>query len=543
MISFRLLQIKRIVDEVTAESVGDITADFDYEVAADDACDITADFEDEVAYAQSESLKDSDSTKIALEEEYFRNFSCTSYFGSPLDAKECCMLLTLPQMIDAAEQWDDEVVADAGVAADAIVAKVTADAADDVRSYLDVVAYVDNFVIPTAVIPTEILAYEDSECWCSESYLDIVAEATWMFGGYLDVVAANFVVPTAKEIPAWDDVPATEEIPVVGMMLQCCNNAANFVEVVVAYAASEITADATNIVADLDNDNTAAVVVDISSGVIADADAYMADMEDMVEVPDTCDVVLMGSYEHGDEIHFTRLLDWLLINLYRAMEMDFIEICVELVRAIRFHVGFYGGPPRVILSTVLSWHIIYAKLCWLTFLIFDMTVKGYTAEAMDNLQRIVQQISLWISSLCLTSDLVHREECCSIPQWSRQNVDALFSTFATVSPCDYGDAVELVLFDGVLSPKLHTRLVVCLVADGALPLSLILPCLHLLSPGVATASVQVAFKLPFCLWLRLFLFGESAAAHPFICRLLHICREKRVTATKGQATFPFLRYL
>jgi hypothetical protein len=27
-----------------------------------------------------------------------------------------------------------------------------------------------------------------------------------------------------------------------------------------------------------------------------------------------------------------------------------------------------------------------------------------------------------------------------------------------------------------------------------------------------------AFKLPFCLWLRLFLFGESAAAHPFICR-------------------------
>ena len=67
MISFRLLQIKRIVDEVTAESVDDITADFDDEVAADDACDITADFEDEVEYAQSESLEDSDSTKIALE--------------------------------------------------------------------------------------------------------------------------------------------------------------------------------------------------------------------------------------------------------------------------------------------------------------------------------------------------------------------------------------------------------------------------------------------------------------------------------------------
>ena len=67
MISFRLLQIKRIVDEVSAESVGDITADFDDEVTADDACDITADFVDEVGYAQSESPKDSDSAKIALE--------------------------------------------------------------------------------------------------------------------------------------------------------------------------------------------------------------------------------------------------------------------------------------------------------------------------------------------------------------------------------------------------------------------------------------------------------------------------------------------
>ena len=47
--------------------------------------------------------------------------------------------------------------------------------------------------------------------------------------------------------------------------------AANFVKVVVAYAASEITADATDIIADLDNDNTAAVVADISSEVTADA--------------------------------------------------------------------------------------------------------------------------------------------------------------------------------------------------------------------------------------------------------------------------------
>jgi hypothetical protein len=35
----------------------------------------------------------------------------------------------------------------------------------------------------------------------------------------LDVVAANFVVPTVEEISAWDDIPVTEEIPVGGMML------------------------------------------------------------------------------------------------------------------------------------------------------------------------------------------------------------------------------------------------------------------------------------------------------------------------------------
>ena len=55
-----MLQIKRIVDEITAESVDDITSDFDDEVAADDAYDITTNFKDEVEYAQSESLEDSD---------------------------------------------------------------------------------------------------------------------------------------------------------------------------------------------------------------------------------------------------------------------------------------------------------------------------------------------------------------------------------------------------------------------------------------------------------------------------------------------------
>ena len=34
----------------------------------------------------------------------------------------------------------------------------------------------------------------------------------------------------------------------------------------------------------------------------------MTDMEDIVEVPDSCDVVLVGGYEYGDEIHFIAII-------------------------------------------------------------------------------------------------------------------------------------------------------------------------------------------------------------------------------------------
>ena len=46
-----MLQIKHITNKVAAESVDDVTTDFDDEVAADAACDITADFVGEVEYA------------------------------------------------------------------------------------------------------------------------------------------------------------------------------------------------------------------------------------------------------------------------------------------------------------------------------------------------------------------------------------------------------------------------------------------------------------------------------------------------------------
>uniref|UniRef100_A0A2N9HNA6 Uncharacterized protein n=1 Tax=Fagus sylvatica TaxID=28930 RepID=A0A2N9HNA6_FAGSY len=55
------------INEVAADAACNVTADFINEVAADAACDVTADFVDEVEYAQSESPKDSGSTKIALE--------------------------------------------------------------------------------------------------------------------------------------------------------------------------------------------------------------------------------------------------------------------------------------------------------------------------------------------------------------------------------------------------------------------------------------------------------------------------------------------
>ena len=37
-------------------------------------------------------------------------------------------------------------------------------------------------------------------------------------------------------------------------------------------------------------------------------DAYVADMEDMVEVPDNFVVVLGGGYKHGDKIHFAAII-------------------------------------------------------------------------------------------------------------------------------------------------------------------------------------------------------------------------------------------
>uniref|UniRef100_A0A2N9F7Y2 Uncharacterized protein n=1 Tax=Fagus sylvatica TaxID=28930 RepID=A0A2N9F7Y2_FAGSY len=498
------------------------------EVAADDACDITADFEDEVEYAQSESLKDSDSTKIALEEEYFRNFSCTSYFGSPLDAKECCsklMLLMIDVGLTADEipKWDD-VVADAGVAADAIVAR-------KIPAWDDVPA-------------TEEIPVGEMMLQC---YLGVVAKA------------ANCVSPIADEIPAWGTMSATDATW-VSCYLGVVAKATNFVEVVVAYAISEITADATDIVADLDNDNTAAVVADISSGSYSRCCRYNNIVVDVSTSKEISIINLTCSHKFG----FTA--NKLHINLYRAMDFndkDFIEICVELVRAtLRFQsaagsvvFGFadYGGPPRSRVIPRKRWMYcnkseciaaadlnvqqqIYAIVLVLHFCWEASRLSADSTNTFRVCYRIYNGLLLDLGGI--TADLVHREECCS-PQWSRQNVQmpARKKGLADLTVKRKSFLLPKVI-RGYGRPRSEGSLIhgggdiweFNTAGDGSVE-------------GVATASVQVAFKLPFCLWLRLFLFGESAAAHPFICRLLHICREKRVTATKGQATFPFLRYL
>ena len=67
MISFCLLQMKRIDDEVATESTDDVTVDFNDEVAAEAIVDNTADFDDKVEYSQGKSPEDNDPTKMALE--------------------------------------------------------------------------------------------------------------------------------------------------------------------------------------------------------------------------------------------------------------------------------------------------------------------------------------------------------------------------------------------------------------------------------------------------------------------------------------------
>ena len=68
-----------------------------------------------------------------------------------------------------------------------------------------------------------------------------------------------------------------------------------------------------------------------------------------------------------------------------------------------------------------------------------------------------------------------------------------FSTFATCRLMNGG--TWLLLFDGVLNPKLDIRLMVCLAADGAIPLSLNLS--HLESDKSRSAVEQGTWDLVF----------------------------------------------
>ena len=59
--------MKRIADEVAVESTNDVTVDSYDKAAGEVIVDIMAGFDDKVEYSQSESLEESDSTKIVLE--------------------------------------------------------------------------------------------------------------------------------------------------------------------------------------------------------------------------------------------------------------------------------------------------------------------------------------------------------------------------------------------------------------------------------------------------------------------------------------------
>uniref|UniRef100_A0A2N9HF19 Uncharacterized protein n=1 Tax=Fagus sylvatica TaxID=28930 RepID=A0A2N9HF19_FAGSY len=250
-------QIKHIADEVAAESVYVVTADFDNEVAVDVSCDVTADFVDEVEYAQSESPKDSDSTKIVLEvaELHLAPVSCVMRI-----VVEVCGDSLLSAVLR-------QSISEIPVALPILAAPWMKRSVGKL-SYLDVVADAANLVIPTEV---KILVWRMIRC-----YLGVIAKA------------ANCVSLTMDEILAWGMMSAADA---TWMLLV-------FDEIVVADAASEIIAGATNIATDLDNDTAIAISTSKEISVVDN----FSDMEDMAEVYDSCNVVLVGGYEQENVI-------------------------------------------------------------------------------------------------------------------------------------------------------------------------------------------------------------------------------------------------
>uniref|UniRef100_A0A2N9EYX8 Uncharacterized protein n=1 Tax=Fagus sylvatica TaxID=28930 RepID=A0A2N9EYX8_FAGSY len=310
--------IKHIADEVAVESVDDVTADFDDEVAADAACNVTADFDDEVVadavcdvtadfideveYAQSESPKDSDSTKISLEvaDLHLAPVSCVMrivvevYGDSLLSAvfrKSISKIsVALPILV---APWMQEVLVNCRECFffdERSSCSVTADVVNDILAYAtnDVAAEATDFVVPTE---DEIPVWDDI----------VTAEVTWI-RCYLDVVAVNFVIPIAEEIPAWDDVSSMRDIPIEELCCgRCCNS---------YFWLEEFPIDSIE-------------------------DAFAADMEDTAEVHDSCNVVLVGDASNNigmkedEDVDVTKAIGLVAGVMADALVVDLFNLALR----------------------------------------------------------------------------------------------------------------------------------------------------------------------------------------------------------------------
>uniref|UniRef100_A0A2N9IK73 Uncharacterized protein n=1 Tax=Fagus sylvatica TaxID=28930 RepID=A0A2N9IK73_FAGSY len=280
-----LFSIKRIVDEVAAESIDDVTTDFNDEVVVDAACDVTVDFVDKVEHAKSESPKNSDSTKNVLE------------------------------------------VADL---------------------YLALVTCVMRIVVEV----------------CGDSLLSAVFRKSI---SEISVVLPILVAPWMQKS--------------VGLRNDIAVDAASFDEIVVADAASEIIASATDIAADLVND-TAIAISTLKEISVVD-DFYM---EDMAEVHDSCNVVLVGGYEQEDVIDAVDLT----AIISQDKECEPRRADVDVTKAIGLVADVMAWMP--LMPLILRWtsrekFVVYGSMTNRSvvarleiFLVFATTSRSHSAS-------------------------------------------------------------------------------------------------------------------------------------------------------------------
>uniref|UniRef100_A0A2N9GTN3 Uncharacterized protein n=1 Tax=Fagus sylvatica TaxID=28930 RepID=A0A2N9GTN3_FAGSY len=239
-------RIKHITDGVAAESVDNVTADFDEEVAvdaacdvtacdatadfidevaADAACDVTADFDNEVEYAQSESPKDSDSTKIALEvaDLHLAPVSCVMrivvevcgdsllsvvFRKSIFKISVALPILVIPWMqrsVDASNNIGMKENEDVDVTkAIGLVADVMADAL-----VVDLLIRLYGSSAPMAYVVEGVSLFGATPCFGSISAGDIIIPVSYITGGE---------APLVEEFPVASEVPVFKKIHTQGFV-------------------------------------------------------------------------------------------------------------------------------------------------------------------------------------------------------------------------------------------------------------------------------------------------------------------------------------